>query len=153
MNKINVLDLFCGVGGLSYGFACDDCFDIIAANEILPNMAKAYELNHPNVKVYNKDIKSFGIKDLSQDLGVKKGDVHLVIGGPPCQSYSTIGKRDNNDPRGKLFYEYYRVLQELEPTAFVFENVKGICQCKKVAFFRPSLKFLNLLGILYTGRC
>lgn len=146
MNKIKVLDLFCGVGGLSYGFACDDCFDIVAANEILPNMAKAYELNHPNVKVYNKDIKNFGIKDLSCDLDIKKGDIQLVIGGPPCQAYSTIGKRDNDDPRGKLFYEYYRILQELEPNTFVFENVKGILSMQKGHLFQTIIKVFESLG-------
>lgn len=72
MKKIKIVDLFAGVGGLSYGFAHDEFFEIVAANEILPNMAKAYELNHPFVKMYNRDIKDFGISDLSQDLGIKK---------------------------------------------------------------------------------
>ncbi|MBU6427182.1 DNA cytosine methyltransferase [Patescibacteria group bacterium] len=54
-----VIDLFSGVGGLSYGFANDRNFEIVAANEILPNMAKAYSLNHPSVKMYAEDIKNF----------------------------------------------------------------------------------------------
>ena len=57
--KLKVIDLFSGVGGLSYGFAHNDCFEIVAANEILPSMAKAYSLNHPNAKVYAEDIKDF----------------------------------------------------------------------------------------------
>ena len=78
MKKIKVIDLFAGVGGLSYGFAHDDTFEIVAANEILPDMAKAYSLNHPTVKVYCKDIKDFGIKDLN----IHKGEIDLIIGGP-----------------------------------------------------------------------
>ena len=74
-----VVDLFAGVGGLSYGFAHDPAFEIIAANEILKPMAEAYSQNHPNVKVYNKDIKEFSIEDLTRDLGVKKGDVDVVV--------------------------------------------------------------------------
>src|SRR5690554_2194185 len=109
-NKLKIIDLFAGVGGLSYGFAQDNDFEIIAANEILPNMAKAYELNHPSVKVYCKDIKDFGIKDLQKDFGIVEGEIDLVVGGPPCQAYSTVGKRLIDDPRGKLFQEYYRVL-------------------------------------------
>lgn len=93
MKKIKIVDLFAGVGGLSYGFAHDNNFEIVAANEILPNMATAYQLNHPTVKVYNKDIKDFGLVDLNRDFGIKKGDIDLVVGGPPCQAYSTVGKR------------------------------------------------------------
>ena len=59
MRKLNVIDLFSGVGGLSYGFYHNDKFKVLAANEILPDMAKAYSLNHPDVLMYNKDIKDF----------------------------------------------------------------------------------------------
>lgn len=121
-----VVDLFAGVGGLSYGFAHDEDFEIVAANEILLPMATAYSLNHPSVKMYNKDIRDFSIDDLTRDLGICKGDVDIVLGGPPCQAYSTVGKRLIDDPRGKLFQEYYRILSELKPKVFVFENVKGL---------------------------
>lgn len=124
--KLKIIDLFAGVGGLSYGFAHDTAFEIVAANEILPNMAKAYEFNHPTVKVYCKDIKDFGIKDLKKDFGIKEGQIDLVVGGPPCQAYTTVGKRLIDDPRGKLFQEYYRVLKEIKPKVFLFENVKGL---------------------------
>ena len=80
MGKIKIIDLFAGVGGLSYGFANDDDFEIIASNEILPDMAKAYELNHPTVKMYCKDIKDFGLKDLQDDFNLQKGEIDLVIG-------------------------------------------------------------------------
>ena len=98
-----VVDLFAGVGGLSYGFSSDPNFKIIAANEILPDMAMAYSLNHPKVKVYNKDISQFGIIDLQKDFNYKKGDVDIIIGGPPCQAYSTLGKRLLDDPKAFLF--------------------------------------------------
>lgn len=144
--RIKVIDLFAGVGGLSYGFAHDDLFQIIAANEILPNMAKAYELNHPTVKVYNKDIKNFGINDLENDFGIKKGGIDLVIGGPPCQAYSTVGKRLIDDPRGKLFQEYYRVLKEIAPKAFIFENVKGLLSMQKGQLMKNIIDLFESLG-------
>ena len=121
-----VVDLFAGVGGLSYGFAHDSDFEIVAANEILEPMARAYSANHPGVKMYNKDIKDFSIEDLKKDLGIEKGDIDIVVGGPPCQAYSTVGKRMLDDPRGKLFQEYFRILSEVRPQIFVYENVKGL---------------------------
>lgn len=141
-----VVDLFAGVGGLSYGFAHDPAFEIIAANEILKPMAEAYSRNHPNVKVYNKDIKEFSIEDLTRDLGVKKGDVDVVVGGPPCQAYSTVGKRLIDDPRGKLFQEYYRILSELRPKLFVFENVKGLLSMQGGELINTISQLFESLG-------
>lgn len=121
-----VIDLFAGVGGLSYGFAHDKDFCILAANEILEPMARAYSANHPGVRMYLKDIKNFCFKDLENDLGIQKGEIDLVVGGPPCQAYSTVGKRLADDPRAKLFQEYFRILSEVKPKMFVYENVKGL---------------------------
>jgi len=144
--KIKVLDLFSGVGGLSYGFAHDKAFEIVASNEILADMAKAYSLNHPTVKIYNCDIKDFGLKNLSEDLGIKKGDIDLIIGGPPCQAFSTVGKRLIDDPRGQLFQEYYRVLKELNPKLFLFENVKGLLSMQKGELLKTILSLFESLG-------
>ena len=126
-----VVDLFAGVGGLSYGFAHDSEFQIVAANELLEPMARAYSANHPKVKVYNKDIKEFSIDDLTRDLGLRTGDIDIVVGGPPCQAYSTVGKRLIDDPRGALFKEYFRMLKEIRPRLFVFENVKGLLSIQR----------------------
>lgn len=144
--KLKVLDLFAGVGGLSYGFAHDENFEIIAANELLPDMAKAYSLNHPSVKVYNCDIKYFGLQNLAEDLNIKKGDIDLIVGGPPCQAFSTVGKRLIDDPRGKLFQEYYRVLEELNPKVFLFENVKGLLSMQKGELLKTILSLFESLG-------
>jgi DNA (cytosine-5)-methyltransferase 1 len=144
--KIKVIDLFAGVGGLSYGFAHDSDFEIVGANEILSDMAKAYSLNHPTVKMYNCDIKDFGLKNLNNDLGIECGDIDLIIGGPPCQAFSTVGKRLIDDPRGELFQEYYRVLKELNPTLFLFENVKGLLSMKKGELLQTIISLFESLG-------
>jgi len=144
--KFKVLDLFAGVGGLSYGFAHDESFEIIAANELLPDMAQAYSLNHPTVKMYNRDIKDFGLKNLTEDLQIKKGDIDLIVGGPPCQAFSTVGKRLIDDPRGQLFQEYYRVLEELNPKVFLFENVKGLLSMQKGELLKTILSRFESLG-------
>ena len=141
-----VVDLFAGVGGLSYGFAHDKDFQIVAANEILEPMARAYSANHPSVKMYNKDIKDFSISDLTTDLGLKEGDIDIVVGGPPCQAYSTVGKRLIDDPRGKLFQDYFRILQELRPRLFVFENVKGLLSIQGGNLIRQISELFESIG-------
>ena len=123
MRKITVVDLFSGVGGLSYGFYSNDNFEILLANEIDKDAAKAYQLNHPEVVMLNKDIKEITEEELKTKLKGKKIDV--IIGGPPCQSYSTLGKRQM-DEKANLFKEYCRVLNILKPKIFIFENVKGL---------------------------
>lgn len=144
--KLKVIDLFSGVGGLSYGFARDDNFEIVAANEILPNMAKAYSLNHPTVKVYAEDIKDFSADKVQKDLGIKPGEIDIVVGGPPCQAYSTVGKRLIDDPRGKLFQEYYRVLKEFNPKLFLFENVKGLLSMQGGELLKTIISLFESLG-------
>lgn len=123
MKKYNVLDLFAGVGGLSYGFAHDENFEILAANEIEHDISVAYTLNHPTVNMLNCSIDQLTPEMLKQATGGKCVDI--VVGGPPCQSYSTLGKRQM-DARANLFKEYKRVLQILDPKAFIFENVSGL---------------------------
>tara|TARA_B100001059_G_scaffold64899_1_gene61068 strand:+ start:621 stop:1742 length:1122 start_codon:yes stop_codon:yes gene_type:complete len=131
LSKIKLIDLFSGVGGLSYGFSKDSNFEIVAANEILPNMAKSYSLNHPNVKMYCCDIKDLSFKKIKNDLKLNDGDIDLIIGGPPCQAFSTVGKRLLEDPRGKLFQDYYRIIKEVKPKVFIYENVKGLLSMDK----------------------
>lgn len=145
-NKIKIIDLFSGVGGLTYGFFHNENFEVLAANELLPNMAKAYELNHPGVKVYTDDIKNFNFDIVTKDLGISEGDVDIIVGGPPCQAYSTVGKRLIDDPRGKLFQEYYRVLKEFKPKMFIFENVKGLLSMQKGELLKTIVSLFESLG-------
>ncbi|MDO8505114.1 MAG: DNA cytosine methyltransferase [bacterium] len=144
--KLRVIDLFSGVGGLSYGFAHDDNFDIVAANEILPNMAKAYSLNHPAAKVYAEDIKDFNVQKIEKDMHIKANEIDIIVGGPPCQAYSTVGKRLIDDPRGKLFQEYYRVLKEFNPKLFLFENVKGLLSMQDGELLKTIISLFESLG-------
>jgi len=123
MKKYNVIDLFAGVGGLSYGFAKNDKFNIVMANEIEKDISIAYSLNHPEVKMINCDIKELTEEKIKEVIGDR--NIDLIVGGPPCQSYSTLGKRRMDD-RANLFVEYKRILSIVKPRAFVFENVQGI---------------------------
>ena len=114
MKEYNVIDLFAGVGGLSYGFSEMPEFHILAANEIERDIAAAYSLNHPGVTMLNCDICALTESALLEATG--RQQIDIVIGGPPCQSYSTLGKRRLDEKASQL----------LKPRAFVFENVVGL---------------------------
>ena len=143
MHQYNVVDLFAGVGGLSYGFSKLSEFNIIAANEIEKDISVAYSLNHPNVKMINCDINDLNKDKFDEVLREEKVDI--VVGGPPCQSYSTVGKRQLDD-RANLFMQYKRVLQIIEPRAFVFENVVGILSMDKGRLFKQVQKEFEEIG-------
>ncbi len=143
MKQYNIVDLFAGVGGLSYGFSKMSEFNIIAANEIEKDISTAYSLNHPNVKMLNCDINELTEEMLATVLQGEKVDI--VVGGPPCQSYSTLGKRQL-DERANLFMQYKRILQILKPKAFVFENVVGILSMDKGRLFAQVRAEFEELG-------
>ena len=141
MGKYRVIDLFAGVGGLSYGFAHNPSFDIVMANEYEKDIAKAYSLNHPTVDVIEGDIKNITEEMLQKYLN---DNIDIVIGGPPCQSYSTLGKRQM-DARAHLFEEYCRILSIVKPTMFLFENVVGLLSMQGGELIKKIKKsFINL---------
>ena len=123
MKKYRVIDLFAGVGGLSYGFAHNENFEIVMANEYDKDIATAYRMNHPTVNVIQGDIKDITEDQLRAIKG--KAGIDIIVGGPPCQSYSTLGKRQM-DERAHLFEEYCRILAVVQPKMFIFENVSGL---------------------------
>lgn len=141
--KYNIVDLFAGVGGLSYGFSKMPEFNILAANEIEKDISVAYKLNHPSVHMMNCDINDLTEEIFASVLGGQKVDI--VVGGPPCQSYSTLGKRQL-DERANLFMQYKRVLKILQPRAFVFENVVGILSMDKGHLFEKIQREFEELG-------
>lgn len=143
MGKYKIVDLFAGVGGLSYGFSQLDEFEIIMANEIDQDISKAYSLNHPDVNMLNCDICDLTEAVIMEAIGTAAIDI--VVGGPPCQSYSTLGKRQLDD-RANLFMQYKRVLSIIKPKAFVFENVSGILSMDRGNLFKNVRREFEELG-------
>lgn len=116
---MRLVSLFSGCGGLDLGFEKAG-FDISMANEFDPTIWATYTANHPNTKLIKVDIRNI-------DESVFPDNVDGIIGGPPCQSWSEAGAlRGIDDARGKLFYEYIRVLREKQPKFFLAENVSGM---------------------------
>lgn len=115
-----VIDLFAGAGGLSLGFMQTHKYDIKVAFENNPNMQETYRLNHPNVDV-REDVCNANYKEIQK----KYGKFDVVIGGPPCQGFSNANRQRNHaiNQNNILVKQYIRAIIELQPKAFVMENV------------------------------
>jgi len=142
--QLNVIDLFCGCGGLSYGF------DLAGYNTLLgiDNDSRATEcfvLNHKAAKAICCDITKISYKeDIKPLLDGKEVDV--VVGGPPCQGMSLSGPRKLDDPRNKLYLSYIRLVDEIKPRAFVIENVPGLVRLYGGAIKNSIVEKFESLG-------
>lgn len=118
---MKVISLFSGCGGLDLGFERAG-FDIPVANEYDSTIFETFKANHPKTKLIEDDIRQ-----VDESVFAQLGEVDGIIGGPPCQSWSEAGAlRGIDDDRGKLFYEYIRILKAVKPKFFLAENVSGM---------------------------
>lgn len=119
------VDLFCGVGGLSLGFR-QAGFNVVASVDHDPTNIEMYSQNFPECKCICADISKISGKEIKSAAQIRNKRVDILFGGPPCQGFSMIGKRQQDDSRNSLIYEYARLVKEIEPNYFVLENVPGI---------------------------
>jgi DNA (cytosine-5)-methyltransferase 1 len=119
------IDLFAGVGGLSLGFE-QAGFDVVAAVDIDPIHCAAHKFNFPKTATICKSVAELSGSELRERAGIGDRQIDVVFGGAPCQGFSLIGKRAMDDPRNQLVHHFVRIVRELQPTYFVFENVKGL---------------------------
>lgn len=118
--KIKILDLFSGAGGFTQGFhKASECFETIAAVEIDKHAAASFRETFPNAEVYNDDIAHW----VNVHASAYKNSVDVIIGGPPCQGFSLLGKRTPLDSRNNLWESYVAALKIIQPKYFVMENV------------------------------
>lgn len=121
----DVIDLFAGAGGLSLG-AVRAGFNVAAAVELDPHAISSHIENFPHSKHIHKDIMTLTGKDILDLAGIRGTQLIGIIGGPPCQGFSSIGHGDVNDIRNQLFIKFFQLVEELQPAFFVAENVPGI---------------------------
>lgn len=121
----NVIDLFAGAGGLSLG-ASRAGFNVCAAVEKDKHAMASHRINFPQATHIEQDITSLSGNDILNKAGLQANDLLGIIGGPPCQGFSSIGKGDVNDPRNRLFEKFFELVEELQPVFFLAENVPGI---------------------------
>ena len=118
------LDLFCGIGGLSIGLQKSGMSPVGG----IDNWAEAratFERNHPGVKFLLADIETIGLNRIEGEFATEAGAIDVVVGGPPCQGFSTVGKRDRGDPRNQLWRSFFDLVKEIRPAYVVIENVEG----------------------------
>jgi DNA (cytosine-5)-methyltransferase 1 len=137
-NNFSIISLFSGAGGLDLGFKKAG-FNTIWANEFDQSIVPSFKNYFKNVYLDTRSISNV----LNDEIPIAAG----VIGGPPCQSWSEAGaRRGIEDPRGKLFFEYIRVIKTLRPLFFVAENVSGLIHKKNVSAFKNILELFKNEG-------
>ena len=122
MKKPKIVDLFSGCGGLNEGFK-QAGFETLISNDIWEPASITFEKNNRSSGFILGDLTKKPIRD--EIISAGKG-AEIIIGGPPCQAYSMAGARDVDDPRGRLFEDYVRIVKEIKPKYFVMENVMGL---------------------------
>jgi len=147
--KPTAIDLFCGCGGLTVGLRKAG-FRILGAVDIDPLSVETYKANHPNVTLWQTDIRELRPDKLLYVLGLKKGELDLLAGCPPCQGFSTIRTKNGavkiNDPRNNLLMEFERFVEALLPRAVMMENVPKLADDYRFNAFCSRMKKLGYQG-------
>lgn len=129
MQPFRVLDLFCGTGGFSKGFEDQGDFEVLLGIDILDVAVGTFKINHPKATAVVRDIRCLPPEDLLDELNIARDAVDVLIGGPPCQGFSSIRPNRSmawDDPRNGLFRDFAGYVSWFRPAAFVLENVIGL---------------------------
>lgn len=150
MHTVRYISLFSGGFGLDLGMEAAG-FEVAICVEIGAAMRETIRYNRPNVKVmgdredeYGGDLYKLSTNVILERAGLKKGEVDLIVGGPPCQAFSILGNRQGfTDSRGNLMLEFVRVVKEAQPKCFVMENVAGFLTLHKGAAYAQVVSLLE----------
>jgi DNA (cytosine-5)-methyltransferase 1 len=132
-DKYNVVSLFSGGMGLDLGLEATGRFRVLACIEKVPAFCETIRKNkqagrlQPDLRIYEGDISDLNPEVILDEIGLNPGEIDLLVGGPPCQSFSTAGRRRTvQDPRGTLLWQFLRFVQVIRPRFFLMENVRGL---------------------------
>ena len=146
-----VISTFAGCGGSSLGWSMAGFRELLAV-EWDGCAAEVFHLNFPDVPVWEDDIGSLRTKHVLEVCGFLPGELDVLDGSPPCQGFSTAGKRVLDDPRNSLYLEFSRLLRGIHPKVFVMENVPGMVKGKMKLVFAEMLKDLKSAGYKVSAR-
>lgn len=150
-NAPTVISTFAGCGGSSLGYSIAGFKELLAV-EWEENAAKTFKANFPHVDLYHGDIAALSVEEVLKRTGLIPGQLDIFDGSPPCQGFSTAGKRKLTDDRNQLFLEFVRLLNGLKPKAFVMENVSGMVKGKMKVIFVKILSELKNAGYNVSAR-
>lgn len=145
MVKPTVISLFAGCGGSSLGYKWAGFKELLAV-ECDNNAVETFKLNFSGVPIFHGDIKELSGKECLKITKIKKGELDILDGSPPCQGFTVSGKRKVTDERNNLFKEYIRLIKELHPKVFVMENVPGMMIGKMKGKYLEVWNDLNSLN-------
>jgi len=145
VNAPTVISTFAGCGGSSLGYSMAGFRELLAI-EWDKNAAETFKLNFINVPIIQNDITKISVEQIFEITKLNKYELDILDGSPPCQGFSTAGKRKFNDRRNELYKEYIRLLNDLQPKAFVMENVSGMVKGKMKLIFADILNGLKSCG-------
>lgn len=151
INAPTVISTFAGAGGSSLGYSMAGFRELLAV-EWDDNAVQTFALNFPDVPIYHGDIAKLSVDEVLRRTGLQPRELDVFDGSPPCQGFSTAGKRMIDDPRNQLFREYVRLLRGLQPKIFVMENVSGMVKGKMKLVFVEILKELKASGYRVSAR-
>lgn len=143
--RYKAISLFAGAGGCSLGFSKYG-IEILGAYDIWKVAVDTYNNNFKGNKAHLTDLANCDFEEMRDGLGLKRGELDIIIGGPPCQGYTTAGKREGDDPRNQLFKNYGRALSSFFPRWFMLENVEGMLTTGKGAFVIDCVNMMIRLG-------
>lgn len=150
--RFTSIDLFCGAGGITEGFR-QQGFRCLYANDCMPEAIQTFSENHPGTWADPRSIEDIDPAKIRVKLGLEKGELDVLAGGPPCQGFSiNAPDRFLSDPRNKLFQHYARFVDEFRPKAFLFENVPGLLSLGNGKVFDQILRIFRGLGYQVTAR-
>jgi DNA (cytosine-5)-methyltransferase 1 len=141
-NAPTVISLFAGCGGSSLGYSMAGFRELLAV-EWDDNAVETFKMNFPDIPVFHGDIAKCSIDWILETTGLKIGELDILDGSPPCQGFSTAGKRIMDDDRNQLFREFIRILRGLQPKVFVMENVSGMVKGKMKLIFAEIIQELK----------
>lgn len=145
-SSLTCIDLFCGAGGLSEGFR-QAGFHVLAGQDYDDTAGRTFAATHPEATFIGGPIQQVTPEQLLDAAGVKKGELDVIVGGPPCQGYSVYNhQRGAQDPRAGLFREYLRIVKGIQPRWLVMENVTGITSIAGGAIVREIFAEMGKLG-------
>lgn len=143
---MKIIDLFCGIGGLSLGFE-QAGFEVISAVDMWKDAIVTYNHNRKDKVAKVETVEDFNVNELPELA--KNHHITGIIGGPPCQGFSTVGRREVEDPRNKMYLEFYKAVKLASPDFFVIENVKGMLTLNKGAFVKDLIERFGPNGLGY----
>lgn len=143
MARRTTIDLFCGAGGLTEGFR-QAGFDCLYGNDHSKWAIETFVENHPDAQADDRPIEDADPRSIRRQLGLARGELTVLVGGPPCQGFSiNAPERFLDDPRNALFRHYIRFLDEFKPSTFLFENVPGMLSLARGTIFRQIISELE----------